>query len=147
MYAKIVALVAMLASASAFAPSARTMIRSKNSVSMSVFDDAVTKWAKEYPAAYSIGWGPTTKAERWNGRHAMFGWIALLVTGYAKGHGLIPNPDTLLDTKEWGTLAYLYGGSMTNERAIIIVGKSENISPSESIYGIKMIITYFIYSK
>jgi hypothetical protein len=25
-----------------------------------------------------------------SGRHAMFGWIALLVTGYCKGHGLIP---------------------------------------------------------
>ena len=24
--------------------------------------------------------------------------------------------------KEWGTLAYIYGGSVTNERAIIIVG-------------------------
>lgn len=52
----------------------------------------------------------------------MFGWIALLATGYAKGHGLIPNGETLLDVKEWGTLAYLYGGSITNERAVIIVG-------------------------
>ena len=52
----------------------------------------------------------------------MFGWIALLATGYAKGHGLIPNGDTLLDVKDWGTLAYLYGGSITNERAVIIVG-------------------------
>lgn len=52
-----------------------------------------------FQAAYNRGWGPTTKAERWNGRHAMFGWIALLVTGYAKGHGLIPNPDTALDLK------------------------------------------------
>lgn len=52
----------------------------------------------------------------------MFGWIALLATGYAKGHGLIPNADTLLNIKDWGTLAYLYGGSITNERAVIIVG-------------------------
>ena len=50
-------------------------------------------------AAYNRGWGPTTKAERWNGRHAMFGWIALLATGYAKGHGLIPNGDVPLDLK------------------------------------------------
>ena len=87
----------------------------------------VNAWKKEYPSIYASGWGPTTKAERWNGRHAMFGWIALLFTGYAKTHGLIPNPDTLLDTKEWGTLAYLYGGSITNERAIIIVGASDLI--------------------
>jgi hypothetical protein len=57
------------------------------------------------------------------GRHAMFGWIALLVTGYCKGHGLIPQADLALDLKEWGTLAYLYGGSISNERAIIIVGE------------------------
>jgi hypothetical protein len=89
---------------------------------MNVFDDAVKQWAETYPQMYSIGWGPTPKAERWNGRHAMFGWIALLVTGYAKGHGLIPNADVLLDTKEWGTLAYLYGSTITNERAVILVG-------------------------
>jgi hypothetical protein len=52
----------------------------------------------------------------------MFGWIALLFTGYAKGHGLIPNADLALDLKEWGTLAYLYGGSISNERAVIMVG-------------------------
>lgn len=89
---------------------------------MSVFDDAVNEWKKDYPAAYNKGWGPTTKAERWNGRHAMFGWVALIATGYAKGHGLIPNPDAILDLKDWGSLAYIYGGSITNERAIIIVG-------------------------
>jgi hypothetical protein len=89
---------------------------------MSVFDKAVKEWAAEYPAAYNAGWGPTTKAERWNGRHAMFGWIALIATGYAKGHGLIPNADSLLDLKEWGPLAYTYGGSITNERAVILIG-------------------------
>lgn len=51
----------------------------------------------------------------------MFGWVALILTGYAKSHGLIPNADSLLDTSEWGTLAYIYGGSITNERAVIIV--------------------------
>jgi hypothetical protein len=35
---------------------------------------------------------------------------------------LIPQADLALDLKEWGTLAYLYGGSISNERAIIIVG-------------------------
>lgn len=89
---------------------------------MSVFDDAVGDWAAQYPSFYAKGWGPTAKAERWNGRHAMFGWVALVATAYAKGHGLIPNADQLLDMSEWGTLAYTYGGSITNERAVIIVG-------------------------
>ena len=78
-----------------------TALRSTSRVSAAWFpaDEAVAAWKKEYPSIYAAGWGPTTKAERWNGRHAMFGWIALLATGYAKAHGLIPNPDTLLDTK------------------------------------------------
>lgn len=52
----------------------------------------------------------------------MFGWVALISTAYAKGHNLIPDPDTLLNLNDWGTLAYIYGGSITNERAVIIVG-------------------------
>ena len=87
----------------------------------SLFENAVKQFSETYPAAYNKGWGPTAKAERWNGRHAMFGWIALLFTGYAKSHGLIPNGDLALDVNEWGTLAYIYGGSISNERAIIIV--------------------------
>jgi hypothetical protein len=55
------------------------------------------------------GWGVTTKAERWNGRHAMFGWFAIILTGYAKSHGLIPNPEVALDLKQWGTLSILAG--------------------------------------
>jgi len=124
MFMKVLLLAVFVAVSMAFAPS-RFSVKSynaKSSMSMSVFDNAVKDWASKYPAAYSVGWGPTTKAERWNGRHAMFGWVALLVTGYAKGHGLIPNADTLLSLKEWGTLAYIYGGSITNERAVIIVG-------------------------
>jgi hypothetical protein len=111
----------IFASSVAFSLAPRVRTPQKSSVHMSVFDDGVKLWADTYPWAYSVGWGPTTKAERWNGRHAMFGWIALLATGYAKGHGLIPDADVLLSTKEWGTLAYLYGGSISNERAIIIV--------------------------
>lgn len=111
----------LLATVSAFAPSRNVLRPTKPAVSMSVFDDAMADFKKSYPYAYNAGWGPTTKAERWNGRHAMFGWVALIATGYAKAHGLIPNPETLLATKDWGTLAYLYGGSITNERAVIIV--------------------------
>jgi len=113
--------------ASAFSPVSRMSTRSSSRVTdikmipKDLFENAVNEWKKEYPAAYAVGWGPTTKAERWNGRHAMFGWIALLATGYAKSHGLIPDGDLALDVKEWGTLAYTYGGSISNERAIIIV--------------------------
>jgi hypothetical protein len=134
MYSKLLVICAIVSCASAFA-TARGALRSRSGqLSMvSIFDKAVKDWAAEYPAIYNVGWGPTTKAERWNGRHAMFGWVALLVTGYCKGHGLIPNPDTALNLKEWGTLAYLYGGSISNERAIIIVGKETKYSkhPSE----------------
>lgn len=141
MMSRLFAFFAILACTSAFAP-ARGAIRARSSaVSMSVFDKAVKDWATEYPAAYNVGWGPTTKAERWNGRHAMFGWVALLVTGYCKGHGLIPNPDTLLDLKEWGTLAYLYGGSISNERAIIIVGKNSSTNLRDHSCQLKYVAT------
>jgi hypothetical protein len=124
MFAQLLLLSAICVSVTAFAPARGALRPRQSQLSMvSVFDKAVKDWAAEYPAIYNVGWGPTTKAERWNGRHAMFGWVALLVTGYCKGHGLIPNPETALDLKEWGTLAYLYGGSISNERAIIIVGK------------------------
>ena len=123
MISSVLAFVALVACVSAFAPAPRSYHSRAPIKMVSVFDKAVKDWAAEYPAIYNVGWGPTTKAERWNGRHAMFGWIALIVTGYCKGHGLIPNPDTALDLKEWGTLAYLYGGSISNERAIIIVGR------------------------
>lgn len=116
------ALACLLVTVSAFSPMKNAIRTSKPQMKMSVFDSAVKKWADEYPYAYNAGWGPTTKAERWNGRHAMFGWVALLATGYAKSHGLIPNAETLLDSKDWGTLAYIYGGAITNERAVIIVG-------------------------
>ena len=35
----------------------------------------------------------------------MFGWFFIICTGYAQAHGLIPDPDKLLNFKEWGTLA------------------------------------------
>ena len=125
MSSRVAFILCTLAVVGAFAPLRTTTLRSSTSTKAAWFptDEAVAAWKKEYPSIYASGWGPTTKAERWNGRHAMFGWIALLATGYAKAHGLIPNPDTLLDTKVWGPLAYLYGGSITNERAIIIVGE------------------------
>jgi hypothetical protein len=35
---------------------------------------------------------------------------------------LIPNAEAPLDVSEWGTLAYVYGGSISNERAAILIG-------------------------
>jgi hypothetical protein len=117
---------ALLVMASAFGPASLVSVRARPTelkmIPKDLFTNAVKEWKEMYPVAYNAGWGPTTKAERWNGRHAMFGWIALLATGYAKSHGLIPNADTVLDMKDWGTLAYIYGGSITNERAVVIVG-------------------------
>jgi len=90
---------------------------------MSVFDDATTDFGKQFPEFYQLGWGPTTKAERWNGRHAMFGWVAIVATGYAQAHGLIPDFDKPLDLKEWGTLAIIAGKTtITNGRAVILIG-------------------------
>eukprot|EP00968_Pinguiococcus_pyrenoidosus_P026860 scaffold7340_cov266-Pinguiococcus_pyrenoidosus.AAC.26 len=76
---------------------------------MSVFDNAVTEFKSNFPNFYARGWGPTTKAERWNGRHAMFGWVALIATGYAQAHNLIPDFDKPVDLAQWGTLAILAG--------------------------------------
>mmetsp|Transcript_38039 Transcript_38039/g.67078 ORF Transcript_38039/g.67078 Transcript_38039/m.67078 type:complete len:266 (-) Transcript_38039:137-934(-) len=64
----------------------------------------------------------TVKAERWNGRHAMFGWFAIAVTAYIKTHGGFPEGDKLLTYAEWGSLTQTgFGGSVTNERAIILI--------------------------
>ena len=62
---------ALLAVASAFRPMAGRRATS-SAMKMSVFDKATKDWAETYPAAWAKGWGPTTKAERWNGRHGTF---------------------------------------------------------------------------
>lgn len=64
-----------------------------------VFESAQTEFASEFPEYSKYGWGPTAKAERWNGRHAMFGWAAIIATGYCQAHNLIPNADVALDPK------------------------------------------------
>lgn len=38
---------------------------------LSVFERAVADFNSKYPAVAARGLGPSTKAERWNGRHAM----------------------------------------------------------------------------
>eukprot|EP00518_Triparma_eleuthera_P005234 CAMPEP_0182452818 /NCGR_PEP_ID=MMETSP1319-20130603/149_1 /TAXON_ID=172717 /ORGANISM="Bolidomonas pacifica, Strain RCC208" /LENGTH=203 /DNA_ID=CAMNT_0024650691 /DNA_START=70 /DNA_END=681 /DNA_ORIENTATION=- len=90
--------------------------------SPTVFDKGMSEWKEEYPQFAKFGWGPSTKAERWNGRHAMFGWVVICATAYAKGHNLIPDADLPLDLKSWGTLATISGkNTITNERAIILI--------------------------
>ncbi|CAM9971720.1 unnamed protein product, partial [Phaeothamnion confervicola] len=90
--------------------------------SPALFEGAQAEFASDFPLFAKYGWGPSTKAERWNGRHAMAGWVVIVATGYAKAHGLIPNPDMLLDVKQWGTLATISGATaISNERAIIMV--------------------------
>jgi hypothetical protein len=84
--------------------------------------NAVAEFADNNPELASRGIGVTTNAERWNGRHAMFGMFLMTFTAYLKGHGLIPDADKVLDVNQWGPLAYAgFGQVITNERAIILV--------------------------
>jgi hypothetical protein len=89
---------------------------------LSPFEKSMKEWNESYPSFAYYGWGPSVHAEVWNGRHAMFGWFFICVTAYCKGHGLIPEPDKLLDLKQWGTLATISGRyTITNERAIVLI--------------------------
>jgi hypothetical protein len=84
--------------------------------------NAVKEFAASSPEFASRGLGVTTNAERWNGRHAMFGMFFMAFTAYLKGHGLIPDADKVLDPATWGPLAYGgFGTQITNERAIILI--------------------------
>jgi len=126
----IAALAFGISSVAGFAPASPLSVKtastvsetSLNLISANVFDEAMTEWESEYPQFAKWGWGPSVQAEKWNGRHAMFGWVVICATAYAKGHGLIPNADMALDLKEWGTLATISGkNTITNERAIILI--------------------------
>ena len=37
-------------------------------------------WKNDYPFLAKYGFGLTVKCERWNGRHAMFGWAFIIAT-------------------------------------------------------------------
>jgi len=98
---------------------------SLNLIQPEVYEAAQKDWEGQFAPLAKYGWGPTVQAEKWNGRHAMFGWFFICATAYCKGHGLIPNADTLLDLKEWGTLATISGkNTITNERAIILIANA-----------------------
>lgn len=90
-----------------------------------LYDDAIKDFEFQFPQFAKWGWGTSVQAEKWNGRHAMFGWVFICATAYAKGHGLIPDADMPLDFKEWGTLATISGKeTITNERAIILIANA-----------------------
>ena len=80
------------------------------------------RFADDFPWLAKYGFGPSVKAERWNGRHAMFGWFFILLTGFADAHGLIPNAGTPLKYAEWGALTQLgFNEYISNQRAIIMI--------------------------
>jgi len=127
---KIVAFL-LLGTASAFTPANKASVKPASSVQSTnlgypeIYEEAVADWEKQFPQFAKYGWGPSVQAEKWNGRHAMFGWFFICASAYCKGHGLIPEPDMLLDFKEWGTLAVISGKTtITNERAIILIANA-----------------------
>lgn len=86
------------------------------------FEQGMSTFKSDFPWLAKYGFGPSVKAERWNGRHAMFGWAAILATGYADAHGLFPNANVPLTYDAWGGLAQIgFGEYISNERAIIMI--------------------------
>ena len=89
---------------------------------MTIFDSGMSTFKADYPWLAKYGFGPSVKAERWNGRHAMFGWLMIVGTAYAKGHGLFPDAAQSLTYANWGGLAQIgFGNYISNERAIIMM--------------------------
>ncbi|KAL1524360.1 hypothetical protein AB1Y20_019257 [Prymnesium parvum] len=117
--------VLLLSSAEAFQAPVRAAppsLSRSGVVEASVFDTGMNQFSAEFPWLAKNGFGPSVKAERWNGRHAMFGWFMILATGYAKAHGLFPDPEVALTYKDWGGLAQIgFGEYISNERAIIMI--------------------------
>lgn len=113
-------------SASAFvAPAPKVMAPSATAVRSApggFMESASKEFNENFPAFNSYGWGVSTKSERWNGRHAMFGWFMILSTAVMQKYGLFPNPDVPLQYKDWGALTQQgFGTFITNERAIIMI--------------------------
>jgi len=103
-------------------PIQRPAVQRSSMVTATVFEQGMSNFKAEYPWLAKYGFGPSVKAERWNGRHAMFGWFAICATAYAKSHGWFPNADVALKYTEWGGLAQMgFGQYISNERAIIMM--------------------------
>ena len=120
-------MLAVVTSALAFqaplmAPSRPAAASRTSMVQATVFDDGMSQFKADYPWLAKYGFGPSVKAERWNGRHAMFGWMAIILTGYAKGHGFFPDPTVALKYDQWGALTQMgFGEYISNERASIMI--------------------------
>lgn len=120
------AAVLLISSAEAFQaplvrPVAPQVVRS-SAIQAAVFDEATGQFAAEFPWLAKNGFGPSVKAERWNGRHAMFGWFMILLSGYMKAHGLFPAADVALKYDDWGALTQMgFGQFISNERACIMI--------------------------
>jgi len=111
----------MAASSSAFVTSPMKAAVMKSPALKMAASEELSAWQKDFPLLAQNGWGLTAKAERWNGRHAMFGWVVICASAYAKSHGLIPDGDVALNLSDWGTLAILQGtNTISNERAVIL---------------------------
>mmetsp|Transcript_10903 Transcript_10903/g.30102 ORF Transcript_10903/g.30102 Transcript_10903/m.30102 type:complete len:222 (-) Transcript_10903:287-952(-) len=112
--------------ASAFAPVQHAQKSSSlNLLPAETYEEAQKDWAKQFGPLAKWGWGPSVHAEKWNGRHAMFGWVFICATAYAQGHGLLPPADQLVDLKTWGTLATISGKTtISTQRAIILAANA-----------------------
>merc|ERR1719379_2977264 len=82
-------------------------LRRSSSIQASAFEKGMNQFSADFPWLAKNGFGPSVKAERWNGRHAMFGWFMILATGYAKSHGLFPGAAVALKYNDWGGLAQI----------------------------------------
>jgi hypothetical protein len=97
-----------------------SMTMSTNESSWS--DKAMTAFKNDYPFLAKYGFGLSVKCERWNGRHAMFGWAMIFATAACKKYGVFPDPAVALSYKDWGALTQLgFGQYISNERAIIMI--------------------------
>lgn len=86
------------------------------------FTKAMDDYKSDFPLFAERGWGATVKAERWNGRHAMFGFLVLFLTAYCKGHGLLPDASLTVDMSRWGGLAALGDRQpISLQRAVILI--------------------------
>jgi len=119
------AAVLLLSSAEAFQAPMRPLaprVSRSSHVQAAVFDEATGQFAAEFPWLAKNGFGPSLKAERWNGRHAMFGWFMILLSGYMKAHGLFPAADVALKYDDWGALTQMgFNQYISNERACIMI--------------------------
>merc|ERR1719197_344871 len=86
------------------------------------YDKSMDGFKNDFPWLAKYGFGPSVKSERWNGRHAMFGWAAIIATAVCKKYGVFPDPAVALQYKDWGALTQMgFGQYISNERASIMI--------------------------